>query len=199
MDTFEAIRTRRAVKHYASHRMTDGELDELIGLAMLAPTSFNIQNWRFVVVTDAEQRRRLREAAWDQAQVTEASALILLCADLKSWADEPERYWRDAPADVREALVPMITRFYDGDEALQRDEAMRSCGIAGGTIMIAARAMGYDTCPMIGFDAAKAAEIIGLPDDHVIGFMIAVGKAAEPAWPRPGQLAIDAVRFRDRF
>lgn len=200
MNAFEAIRSRRSVKHYdADHRLTDGELDELIGLAMLAPTSFNIQNWRFVVVTDEDKRKRLRAAAWDQAQVTDASAVILLCADLRAHAHDPERYWKDAPQEARDMLVPLIGQFYDGTEALQRDEAMRSCGIAGGTIMIAAKAMGYDSCPMIGFDPDQVAEIIGLPDDHVIGFMITVGKPAKPAWPRGGQLPIDEVRFRDGF
>jgi nitroreductase len=200
MDTFDAIRERRSVKHYdASHRMSDEDVEKLIGLAMLAPTSFNIQNWRFVVARDPQQRAKLREAAWDQAQVTDASALVILTADLKSWEKDPARYWTEAPDEARNMLVPMIGQFYDGKEQLQRDEAMRSCGIAGGTIMIAAKAMGYDSCPMIGFDPEKVAEIIGLPDDHVIGFMIAVGKAEKPAWPRPGQLPMSEVLKHDRF
>lgn len=65
--------------------------------------------------------------------------------------------------------------------------------------MLAAKAMGYDSCPMIGFDIGKVAELIHLPSDHVIGFMIAVGKATKPAWPTPGQLSLDEVVIRDRF
>lgn len=200
MDTFDAISQRRSVKHYdAEHRMSDEDLERLIGLAMLSPTSFNIQNWRFVAVRDDAVRQQLRAAAWDQAQVTDASALLVLTADLNAWAKDPARYWKDAPAEARDMLVPMIGGFYEGNQELQRDEAMRSCGIAGGTIMIAAKAMGYDTCPMIGFDPEKVAEIIGLPDDHVIGFMISVGKPAKPAWPRPGQLPQSEVLIHDRF
>jgi nitroreductase len=89
--------------------------------------------------------------------------------------------------------------FYEGKEQLQRDEAMRSCGIAGQTIMLAAKAMGYDSCPMIGFDPVKVAEIIHLPSDHVIGFMIAVGKAVKPAMPKGGQLPLSEVVVQDRF
>lgn len=200
MDTFDAIQSRRAVKHYdPEHRMTEAEIEKLFGLAMLSPTSFNIQNWRFVVVTDPQQREKIRAAAWDQAQVTEASIVVLLCADLQAHAKDPARYWKDAPAEARDTLVPMIGKFYDDHDQLQRDEAMRSCGIAGQTIMLAARAMGLDSCPMIGFDPAAVAEIIGLPEDHVIGFMITVGKAAKPAWPRPGQLPMKEVVLRDRF
>ena len=76
---------------------------------------------------------------------------------------------------------------------------MRSCGIAGQTIMLAAKAIGYDSCPMIGFDPVKVAEIINLPRGHVLGFMIAVGKAVKPAMPKGGQLALSDVVVQDRF
>ena len=59
--------------------------------------------------------------------------------------------------------------------------------------------MGYDSCPMIGFDAEQVAQLIQLPEYHVIGFMIAVGKATQPAWPKPGQLALDQVIVHDHF
>ena len=148
MDTFEAIRKRRSVKHYdPEHRMTETEVEELIHLAIQSPTSYNMQNWRFVVVSDIDVKQALRAAAWDQAQVSEASVVILLCADLQAHAKEPERYWKDAPEQARDTLVPMIKSFYEGKDQLQRDEAMRSCGIAGQTIMLAAKAMGYESCP----------------------------------------------------
>jgi nitroreductase len=152
-----------------------------------------------VVVRDAQIRKDLRAAAWDQAQVTDASIVVILCADLKAWKKSPERYWKDAPENVRNMLVPMITSVYEGREELQRDEAMRSCGIAGQTLMLAAKEMEYDSCPMIGFDPVKVAEIINLPEDHVIGFMITVGKALKPAQPRGGQLPLSEVVINDKF
>jgi len=93
----------------------------------------------------------------------------------------------------------MIEPFYADKPRLQRDEAMRSCGIAGQTIMLAAREMGYDSCPMIGFDQEAVAKIIHLPEDHCISFMITVGKALQPAWDRPGQLELSDVLIQDRF
>ena len=200
MDTFEAIYGRRAVKHYdPAHRFSDDEVEKLFEATIQAPTSFNIQQWRFVVVRDEDLRKKIRAAAVDQAQVTDASLLVVLTADLKAWAKEPARYWRDAPTEVADLLVPWMGQFYDGKEQLQRDEAMRSCGLAGQTLMLAAKAMGYDSCPMIGFDPEQVADLIGLPDDHVIGFMIAVGKATQPAWPKPGQLPLSEVVVHDRF
>ena len=200
MDTFDAIKERRSVKHYdPDHKLTDEEVNQLLSLAVLSPTSFNIQNWRFVIVKDSEVRKQIRAAAWDQAQVTDSSLLIVICADLKSWKDNPAQYWKNAPKEAQDFLVPAIGPFYEGKEQLQRDEAMRSCGIVAQTIMLAAKSMGYDSNPMIGFVPQKVAEIINLPKDHVISMLMAIGKQTKPAMPRGGQLPLDNVVFTDKF
>ena len=200
MNTKDAIRSRRAVKHYdPNHGMTEDEVNELLSLAVLSPTAFNIQNWRFVVVTDPALRQQIREVAWDQAQVTDSSLFVILCADLKSWEKEPERYWADAPQEVREFMIPAIDAYYRGKDQVQRDEAMRSCGIAAQTLMLAAQSMGYESCPMDGFDFDEVAKLIHLPDDHVITMFVAIGKGTQKAWPRPGQLALSEVVLSNRF
>lgn len=199
MDTLTAIRERRSVKHYdPTHKMTEAEINGLLELALLSPTSFNMQNWRFVVVTDQAKKDALRAVAWNQAQVSEASLTILICADLECYKDGA-RYWVNAPTAVQDMLVPMIEPFYKDRPDLQRDEAMRSVGIAAQTLMLAAKAMGYDSCPMIGFDPAKVADIIQLPENHVIGMMLTVGKAVKDANVRGGQLPYEDVVFRDSF
>ena len=200
MNTIEAIQARRSVKHYdPDHEMTDDEVQQLLGLAMLAPTAFNIQNWRFVTVQDKELLGQIRAAAWDQAQVTDSSLLVVLCADLKSWEREPRRYWRDAPEEVADFLVPAIDGYYRDKPQVMQDEGMRSCGMAAQTIMLAAKSMGYDSCPMDGFDFDKVGELINLPDDHSIAMFVAVGKGTKEPWPRPGQLDYNEVVIKDRF
>ncbi len=200
MRTVDAIRSRRAVKHFdADHDMTEEEVNELLSLAVLSPTAFNIQNWRFVVVTDPALRKQIREVAWDQAQVTDTSLFIVLCADLKSWEKQPGRYWVNAPQEVQEFMLPAIDDYYRGKDQVQRDEAMRSCGIAAQTLMLAAKSMGYDSCPMDGFDYEKVGEIICLPDDHVIAMFVAIGRGTKEAWPRPGQLDLDEVVIKNSF
>ncbi len=146
---------------------------------LLSPTAFNIQNWRFVAAQDPELRAEIRKAAWDQPQVTEASLLLILCMDLKSWDKSPERYWRNAPESVAASMVREIRHFYRDDDELQRDEGMRSCGMAAQTAMLAAGAMGYDSCPMDGFDFKRVAHLINLPPDHRICMMIAIGKTLQ--------------------
>ena len=200
MNTFDAIKERRSVKHYDSnHKLSDEEIEKLMSLAVLSPTSFNIQNWRFVLVKDPEIRKKIHSAAWDQAQVIDASLLLVICADLKSWKKNPEQYWKNAPKEAQDFLVPAMRPFYEGKDQLQRDEAMRSCGIAAQTLMLTAKSMGYDSNPMIGFDPEKVAEIINLPDDHVISMIMAIGKQIQPAMPRGGQLPLSDVIFTDSF
>lgn len=200
MDTLQAIRERRAVKHYdPEFVMPENDVNTLLDLAIQSPTSFNIQNWRLVLVKAPEIRKEIRAAAWDQAQVTDASLLFVMCADLKAWDRDPQRYWREAPKEAQDILVPMIKPFYENKEQLQRDEALRSIGIASQTIMLAAKAMGYDSCPMIGYDPVKVAELIKLPDDHMAGMLVVVGKALKPAWPKPGQLPLGDVVIENTF
>lgn len=200
MNTLEAITARRAIKHFdPDHRLTEAEIRQLLEAAMQAPTAFNIQHWRFVTVTDPELRKQIRTVAWDQAQVTDASLLIILCADKDAWKKDAARYWKGAPQPVQDILVPAIGGYYQEREQVQRDECMRSTGLAGMTLMLAAKAMGYDSCPMDGFDFDAVAKLIKLPEDHLISFMIAIGKGTQPAWPKPGQLSYDEVVIPNTF
>ncbi len=200
MNTFDAINARRSMKAFdADHTMPDEDLTKLLTAAIQSPTSFNIQHWRFIVVKDAELRKEIRAVGNDQAQMTDASVLIVMTADIKAWQKEPERYWRNAPTEVAELLVNWMGPFHEGREELQRDEAQRSIGMAMQTLMLSAKAMGYDSCPMIGFDLEKVAKLIGLPADHAMGPMVAIGKGTKEPWPKPGQLSLDEVVFTDRF
>jgi nitroreductase len=200
MNVSQTIVERRSVKAFdPHHKMTEEEISKLMSLAILSPTAFNIQNWRFVLVTDPVLRQQIRTVSWNQAQVEEASLLIVLTADLKAWAKQPERYWQNAPKAVADILVPMIDHYYQGCEQVQRDEAMRSCGMAAMTIMLAAKEMGYDTCPMDGFDFDAVSKLLNLPADHIPTMFVVVGKALQEASARGGQLNMDEVVVHNKF
>jgi nitroreductase len=192
METLEAIYSRRAIKHFdPDHTLTREEEQKLLEAAIQAPTSFNIQHWRFVILRDPTLRQTIRtEHGNDQAQMTDASLLLLMTADVKAWEKDPARYWVNAPQEVADLLVGWMGPFHEGKEDLQRDEAQRSIGMAMQTIMLTARDMGYDSCPMIGYDHDAVAQLVHLPEDHVIGPMIAVGKKVKDSWPKPGQLPL---------
>lgn len=200
MDIFEAIKQRRAVKHFdPDHKFSEDEEKKILEAAILSPTAFNLQHWRFVVVKEKTILGQLKEAAWGQSQVTDSSMLIVLCADKAAWKKDPARYWVNAPQEVQDYLVPKIGQYYESSDQVQQDECMRSCGIVAQTIMLAAKGMGYDSCPMDGFDFDQVAEIISLPDDHVISMFIAIGKATAPANPRGGQLPLAEVVVENHF
>ena len=201
MDTLQAIYHRRAVKHFdPQHELTPEEESKLLEAAIQSPTSFNIQHWRFVIARDPDLRKKIRtEYGNDQAQITDASLLIIMTADTSAWKKNPERYWENAPKEAAELLVNWMAPFHEGREWLQRDEAQRSIGMAMQTLMLAAKAMGYDSCPMIGFDIDEVAKLINLPDDHVMGPMVAIGKGTKDPWPKPGQLPLDEVVFENCF
>lgn len=201
MDTFEAIYARRAVKHFdPNHQLTKAEEKKLLEAAIQAPTSFNIQHWRFVILRDKALRAKLRtELGNNQAQLTDASLLVLFTADVMAWRKEPQRYWRNAPKEVATLLVNWIAPFHEGREWLQRDEAQRSIGMAMQTLMLAAKAMGYESCPMIGYDIEKLAALVKLPADHVMGPLVAIGKGVKAPWPKPGQTPLSELVFENSF
>lgn len=201
MDVIESIYQRRSIKEFdADHKMTAEEEKKLFEAMIQAPTSFNIQHWRFVVLRDPELRAKIRtELGNDQAQMTDASLLVLFTADVDAWKKEPQRYWRNAPQEVADLLVNWMGPFHEGREWLQRDEAQRSIGMAMQTLMLAAKGIGYDSCPMIGFEIEKVADLIKLPSDHVMGPMVAIGKGTKDAWPKAGQLSLSEIVFEDSF
>jgi nitroreductase len=200
MNVIEAIESRRAVKHFDPKvKLTEQEVEQMMSKVILSPTCYNIQNWRFVRITSEDSRQAMLDAAWGQKQIVEASELFVLCADVNAWRDRPQRYFANTSPDVKETMLGMLENFYTGKSELQKQEAYRSCGIAAQTMMLTAKALGYDTCPMMGFDHNKVANIIQLPDNHLITMLIVVGKALKPAHPRAGQLPLSEVLVENAF
>ena len=200
MELFDAIYQRRAIKAFdPEHIVSADDEKRLFEAAIQAPTSFNIQHWRFVVVRDKALRSEMRKLGNDQSQITDASLLVIMTADTKAWQKNPARYWEQAPKDVADLLVGWMGPFHDGREWLQRDEAQRSIGMAMQTLMLAAKGIGLDSCPMIGFDIEAVAKLINLPADHVMGPMVAIGKGTKAPWPKPGQLSLNEVLVDNKF
>ena len=200
MDVFEAIETRRAIKKFdSSYKMSPEDVSKLMEHVVLAPTSYNQQNWRFVYVTDQDVKEKISVAARGQAQPKDGSLVVVLCGDMTAWKTDALRYWKNHPTAKQETVKAALERKYDGNPQNRRDEAIRSCGMAAQTIMLAARQMGLDSCPMVGFEYDELAKLINLPDEHLIVMMVVVGKRAEDASQRGGQLPLDQVAFENSF
>lgn len=196
----EAIQSRRAVKAYdSSFQLSREEKDELLRMALLAPSAFNLQHVRMVEVADPALRAQIRQVGWNQAQMTDASMLVVFCAQVDSWEKNVRRVWEGTPPEVQDYMAGAIDNYYRDKPQVQRDETMRSCGLMAQTLMLAARGKGLDSCPMDGFDFEAVGKLINLPENHVIAMMVAVGKRTLDPKPRVGKLPFDEVVIRDRF
>ena len=199
MDLQEVMRLRRSVKTYdPEHEITDDVLRQLFELVVLSPSSFNLQHWRFVVVRDPEGKAALRKAAMGQPQVAQASAAIVVAGKLTAFEDAA-RINEEAPEEIRDRVVPMITNFYADKPEFQRDEAIRGASLAAMSLMLAAKSMGLATGPMIGFDPSAVGERVGLTADLIPVMMIVLGKQEGEMRPRAMRLPLSEVVKLERL
>ncbi|MCL4234998.1 MAG: nitroreductase family protein [Deltaproteobacteria bacterium] len=196
MDVFEAIRTRRSCRSFVPGlRIERRVLEDLFSLAVLAPSSFNLQPWRFLVVEDERMRARIRPIAKDQAQITDSSALIVVCAHERPAEVAPDAFARRVESgqwtpERRERALRAVDQLYPDDLA-RREYAIRNSTLAAAHILLAAEGFGLTTCPIIGFDKPVLTTMLGVMPPWVISFLIAIGTRAkeEPARPPRHELA----------
>jgi len=201
MNVDTAIVTRTAVRTFDPEHVLDAaDQRRLLELARRAPSAWNVQQWRFVVIDDTALRQSLCTAAMGQTQVIDCSLFVAIVVDLDAWKRNPARYFDAFPDDVADLYADKVRSFYEGRDWLARDDAMRSCGLAAQTLMLASTAMGLASCPMDLFDEARVSQLLNLPDAHVVAMFVAIGKAVvDPDLPRMGRLPFDEVVVRNRF
>ena len=198
MDFKKIVQERRSIKYFdANHKMTKDEINELFKMTVLSPTAFNIQHWRFDVIENKELREEIKKISFNQSQVTDASLLVVISGDLDAWKKNPRKYWKNADENVQKMMESMITNFYINKKEMQRDEVMRSCSMAAMTMMLCAKNMGYDSCPMDGFEFPELSKLLQFPKNQIPVMFVAIGKQLQDAWPRGGQLHLNqVVNFR---
>lgn len=193
MNLSDIISGRRSVKNFdPEHAITNDKLATLFERVVLTPSSFNLQHWRFVVVRDAKNKARLREAAYNQEQIETASAAIVVVGKLSAHEDAP-RILAEAPANVQESTILMINDIYADKPQMRRDEAIRSASLAAMTLMYVAADMGYATGPLIGFDPAAVGDIIGLDEHYIPAMIVVIGKQIGEMRPRAARLPVSEV------
>lgn len=180
----DLVRKRRSVRSYEPGRaISDDELKAIFDEVILSPSSFNLQHWTFIVVRDAARKQQLRAAAMNQAQVEEASAVVLVCGKLDAYRDVSTIY-NEMPPEVHDRMVAMIGGIYDDNSVMQRDEAIRGASLAAMSLMYAAQARGYATGPMIGFDPQQVSELLELGPNYLPVMMIVMGTQKDEPMPR---------------
>ncbi|MDY7081365.1 MAG: nitroreductase family protein [Halobacteria archaeon] len=185
METREAIETRRSVRNYEDGEITDEQLRELFDAVRWAPSSYNLQPWEFLVVRDDENKERLKECAYGQEQVTEASAVVVVFGDTDRgrrartvFFDQYEKGYRSE--ERAEELVETMETESRDNEAWAKQNAT----IAATTLLYAARDMGLASCPMGGWDADAIVKEFDVPSALVPVLMVTLGYPDDEAFER---------------
>jgi nitroreductase len=203
MDTLELIKNRISANMFDANRsLSEDEIKELVEYATQAPSSFNIQHWRFVAVTKKEDKERLKAVAYNQQKVVDAAVTFIVLGDLRGHeklADILQRSIDTGLLDeqIKDTWVGMANGMY-ADERMARDEVIRSASLAAMTLMIAAAAKGLASGPMIGFDPEGVKREFGISDRYVPVMLLTVGYAAEGNWTRKPRLTVDEVLSFDK-
>ncbi|QYR23823.1 nitroreductase family protein [Paenibacillus sp. sptzw28] len=198
---FDVIQERRSVRAYdPSVKISREEITEMLEQATLAPSSSNLQPWRFLVIDSPELKQKLHPIAFNQQQVLDASAVIAVLGDVESYK-KAERIYGQAveagfmPADTAKSFMERTVGMYSSlPPEAARQIVMVDGGLISMQLMLIARAKGYDTVPMGGYDKAKFVEAFGIPAHYAPVMLIALGKAANPGHPTT-RLPINEVAF----
>ena len=181
----EAAEQRHSIRKYRPVAIPESDLRELLRLVSLAPSANNLQPWRFVVVREPELKSQLHAAAYQQAQVLAAPAVIVLYTDMVDTLDTVDEVIHPGlPEARREATkAGLQATFAPMSEADREAWAAAQGHITLGYLVLAAQAMGYATSAMAGFEPEKVKQVLGLPAHVKIPALIALGVADEPGFP----------------
>jgi nitroreductase len=178
----QAADQRRSIRTYADEPVPDADLREILRIASLAPSAWNLQPWRAVVVRDPALKERLAVAANNQPQVTRAPAVIVLYADahdaLRAFGEPISKTLAQMDPEKRVTLAHNLTY------------------IALGYLLLAAESLGYVTSPMLGFKPDEVKSVLGLPAHATVAAVVAIGVAGEPCKVTPRHAVDRIATFR---
>lgn len=193
MDVIQAIRDRRSINFFEPGRDISAQtMRDLLELANLAPSSMNLQPWRVIVVNDPERKKALRQCAFDQPKVEEASAVLIMIADpraveenidqvLESWVRLG--YIKPEAVDMYRGLAGKL--YGTGDSLTRNFFAVKNTSLYAMNVMIAAKGLGLETHPMDGFDEGAVEKAFSIPGDKIVPMLLAIGYLKSGFTPLP--------------
>ncbi|GAB6931037.1 nitroreductase family protein [Paenibacillus sp. JCM 10914] len=200
-DLQTVIRERHSVRHYdPSVKIPRQEMEEILSEAILAPSSSNLQPWRFVVIDDAELLKKLHPIANNQEHVLQASAVIAVLGDMKWYEKGRQIYTMSEEAgymteEIKQYFINSAENIYANmDQSVKESIIDVDAGLISMQLMLSARARGYDTVPMGGYNKVKFVEEFKIPEHYRSVMLIAIGKAASPGRPTV-RLPLEDVAF----
>jgi nitroreductase len=183
MDVIQILKERRSINYFdAAREISDDKILELLDLANLSPSSFNLQPWKVIVVKNSERKKVLRQCALNQPKVEEASVVLIMVADPKGVEENRERVldsWQELgymKPEMREMYAELMKNLYGTEDSLRRKIfAVKNTALYALNVMIVAKGHGIDTHPMDGFDEDCIKREFNIPDDKIIPMLIAIG------------------------
>lgn len=196
----ETILSRSAAKYYDPEAiLSDDEIRDLVRIGTTAPTSFHLQNWRFIAVRSPEAKARLSPIAWSQPAITDAAVTFIVCGQLADSSVIPERL---APLVASGVMPPTMVPeweipardLYMAFPQRQRDEAVRTATFGAAAMIYAARSLGLGSTPMIGFDDVAVHREFGLTKDEVPVMLLSIGAERQGNWAqKPRRLVAEVL------
>lgn len=184
----EAATTRRSIRKYTGQTIPENDLREIIRLSGLAPSPWNIQPWRVVVVQDHEEKQKLMAAAFGQPQVGSAQAVLVVYSDMTDALDTIDEVIHPGFGDEAPAVRSQILGAFGKKTAAETAEWGHGITYTFlGYLLLVAQSMGYSSSAMLGFNPAKVKELFGLPETVTIPALMALGVADEEGFPHHRQ------------
>lgn len=177
----EAAQARVSIRKYTDQPITNEEIEAILDLAGRAPSAYNVQPWRFIVVRNPEAKAQLQGAAYNQGQVGAAGALIVLTSDMTDVLNNIEEIVHPGtPEEKRSGTADYLRgAFSNFSESDLQHYGVGQSYIALGYLLLVLEAMGYGSSPMLGFDAGQVRKILGLGEHVQIPALVAFGHPAE--------------------
>ena len=185
MDFKEIIDSRRAVNFFDPEKpVSDTLIQQMVEMAAKAPSSFNLQPWSLVILKDSEDKKRLREMAWDQPKVTDAPVVFIVLADRDAWKEgHPfvEKNFQEMlkagsmTEDQHDWFINACAGLYGETPDKQQAFANKNTGFFAVSLMYAAKQLGLESHPMDGFDHEGVRKAFNIPDNYWIPLLLAVG------------------------
>lgn len=188
MTVLEAIAQRQSVRSFKSEPVPHETLLQLIEAAHQAPSSWNLQPWEFVVVTDPEIKQALAVAANNQAHVAQAGATFVILGSLRQQDALAHRLEASIPADAtaerRERTMRTVTRMRT-DQEFRKSHVLNSTYISISWLVLAAQSLGLHSVWMGGFRADEVKSLLGVPEDYLVASLVSVGYPSDDWQPKP--------------
>ncbi len=201
----DAIRERRSTPSFDGAPLPVEDLEQIVNAGLLAPSGYNMQPWRFVVVQSPDQKRKLRAASYNQAKIEEAAVVIVACGDADGWRRDldlvlqkglaggmPESYAAQARSSVPKYMASFTT---DQMHAWLNKHVT----IAFTHMLLMAEVLGYDTAPMEGFEQEKVREVLRLPLSYWVVALLAIGKGQGADKFNGGRFEMNHTVFGEEF